>query len=163
MGCGVYQLSYAKLRLTRLSAKDCWQQKRATIRTPFARRFMRISTTHWVQRRDAKQTTVVRASQLARFIRSARPHNEIAQIGAPIAGAENCQTRNCTMPTNEPTTVATQEPATPGRLKSIGGSKSDDWNSVLANQTLGTLWLGNRSLVREPDAVAPHVRFDFQG
>ena len=31
----------------------------------------------------------------------------------------------------------------PGRLKSIGGSKSDDWNSILANQTLSLLWLGN--------------------
>jgi hypothetical protein len=31
----------------------------------------------------------------------------------------------------------------PERLKSIGGSKSDDWNSILANQTLSLLWLGN--------------------
>jgi hypothetical protein len=30
-----------------------------------------------------------------------------------------------------------------GRLKSIGGSPSDAWNSVLANQTLRALWLKN--------------------
>ena len=31
----------------------------------------------------------------------------------------------------------------PGTLKAIGGSMSDDWNLVLANQTLSTLWLKN--------------------
>jgi hypothetical protein len=30
-----------------------------------------------------------------------------------------------------------------GQLKPIGGSKNDDWNSILANQTLGTLWLAH--------------------
>ena len=30
-----------------------------------------------------------------------------------------------------------------GTLKSMGGSQSDDWNSVLANQTVHTLWLKN--------------------
>jgi hypothetical protein len=34
-------------------------------------------------------------------------------------------------------------PSPPGRLKSIGGSKSDDWNGILANQALSPLWLGN--------------------
>jgi hypothetical protein len=28
-----------------------------------------------------------------------------------------------------------------GRLKAIGGSMSDDWNNILANQTIQTLWL----------------------
>jgi hypothetical protein len=28
----------------------------------------------------------------------------------------------------------------PGRLKDIGGSKSDDWNNILANQTIQSLW-----------------------
>src|SRR5215467_6090845 len=27
-----------------------------------------------------------------------------------------------------------------GRLKPIGGSKSDDWNNILANQTISALW-----------------------
>ena len=30
-----------------------------------------------------------------------------------------------------------------GKLKLIGGSASDDWNNVLANQTLQTLWAKN--------------------
>jgi hypothetical protein len=28
-------------------------------------------------------------------------------------------------------------------LKQVGGSQSDDWNNVLANQTLNTLWLAH--------------------
>jgi len=28
-----------------------------------------------------------------------------------------------------------------GQLKVIGGSMSDDWNNILANQTVKTLWL----------------------
>jgi hypothetical protein len=28
-----------------------------------------------------------------------------------------------------------------GRLKSIGGSQSDDWNNILANQAMQTLWV----------------------
>ena len=30
-----------------------------------------------------------------------------------------------------------------GALKAIGGSMSDDWNNILANQTIQTLWLKN--------------------
>lgn len=30
-----------------------------------------------------------------------------------------------------------------GRLKNIGGSQSDAWNTVLANQTIGSLWMKN--------------------
>jgi hypothetical protein len=32
-----------------------------------------------------------------------------------------------------------------GALKAIGGSMSDDWNNILANQTIQTLWLKNSS------------------
>jgi hypothetical protein len=28
----------------------------------------------------------------------------------------------------------------PGRLKAIGGSRSDDWNNIVANQTINALW-----------------------
>jgi hypothetical protein len=31
----------------------------------------------------------------------------------------------------------------PGKLKPIGGSKSDTWNNVIANQTIQTLWRKN--------------------
>ena len=30
-----------------------------------------------------------------------------------------------------------------GALKSIGGSQSDNWNNILANQAVETLWLKN--------------------
>jgi len=41
-----------------------------------------------------------------------------------------------------PTTIVAQDPATlPGELKSIGGSRSDDWNNIIANQTVHTLWV----------------------
>lgn len=33
-----------------------------------------------------------------------------------------------------------------GRLKSIGGSQSDRWNNILANQTINALWLKHSSL-----------------
>lgn len=33
------------------------------------------------------------------------------------------------------------EPKTPGRLRRIGGSSSDDWNNILANQAFGSIWL----------------------
>jgi hypothetical protein len=39
-------------------------------------------------------------------------------------------------------TVVVNDPdALKGALKSIGGSQSDDWNNILANQTMQTLWL----------------------
>jgi hypothetical protein len=42
---------------------------------------------------------------------------------------------------NTPTTVVANDPDDlKGALKSIGGSKSDHWNSLLAKQTLQTLW-----------------------
>jgi hypothetical protein len=31
----------------------------------------------------------------------------------------------------------------PGKLKPLGGSRSDDWNARLANDVIGTLWLAN--------------------
>ena len=36
-----------------------------------------------------------------------------------------------------------------GKLKAIGGSMSDNWNNILANQTSQTLWLGNS----DPDEI----------
>jgi hypothetical protein len=45
---------------------------------------------------------------------------------------------------DEPTTAPAQEPArSPGKLKRIGGAISDDWNNILADQTVQTLWLQN--------------------
>jgi hypothetical protein len=45
-----------------------------------------------------------------------------------------------------PTTVVADDPEDrKGRLKSIGGSKSDRWNNTLANQAVQSLWLKNSS------------------
>jgi hypothetical protein len=44
----------------------------------------------------------------------------------------------------KPITVIVNDPeALKGSLKCIGGSQSDHWNNVLANQTVKTLWLAN--------------------
>jgi hypothetical protein len=44
----------------------------------------------------------------------------------------------------KPTTAVVHRPDEwKGELKSIGGSKSDDWNNLLANQAVQALWLKN--------------------
>jgi hypothetical protein len=44
----------------------------------------------------------------------------------------------------EPTVVEARDPSSlPGTFKAIGGSKSDTWNNVIANQTIQTVWLKN--------------------
>jgi hypothetical protein len=44
----------------------------------------------------------------------------------------------------KPTTVVVHKPDEwKGELKSIGGSKSDEWNNLLANQAVQALWLKN--------------------
>jgi hypothetical protein len=44
----------------------------------------------------------------------------------------------------EPTVIEAYDPSSlPGKLKPIGGSKSDTWNNVIANQTIQTLWRKN--------------------
>lgn len=50
------------------------------------------------------------------------------------------------LPADAPKTLVADDPADrKGRLKSIGGSKSDAWNNVLANQTIQSLWMKNSS------------------
>jgi hypothetical protein len=45
---------------------------------------------------------------------------------------------------NKPTTVVANDPdELKGTLKNIGGSRSDHWNNILANQTVQALWLKN--------------------
>jgi hypothetical protein len=47
---------------------------------------------------------------------------------------------------SEPRTVVADDPADrKGRLKGLGGSKSDHWNNILANQAVQALWLKNSS------------------
>jgi hypothetical protein len=46
----------------------------------------------------------------------------------------------------KPSRVVANDPAKrKGRLKSIGGSLSDQWNNILANQTVQALWVKNSS------------------
>lgn len=58
------------------------------------------------------------------------------------------------------------EPDTSGRLKHIGGSKSDDWNNVIVNQALDTLWTANSNEEKRGrqinSAVAYMVEFKAQ-
>ena len=45
---------------------------------------------------------------------------------------------------NEPTTVVANDPeGRKGVLKTIGGSQSDHWNNILANQVVQALWVSN--------------------
>jgi hypothetical protein len=47
---------------------------------------------------------------------------------------------------NAPKTVVADDPDDrKGRLKNIGGSQSDHWNNILANQAVQALWLKNSS------------------
>ncbi|KYG99253.1 hypothetical protein [Bradyrhizobium sp. DOA1] len=47
---------------------------------------------------------------------------------------------------NAPTTLAADEPEDrKGRLKDLGGSQSDHWNNILANQALQSHWVKNSS------------------
>ena len=47
---------------------------------------------------------------------------------------------------NAPKTVVANDPDDrKGRLKNIGGSQSDHWNNILANQAVQALWLKNSS------------------
>ncbi|MBN8957380.1 MAG: hypothetical protein J0H17_12555 [Rhizobiales bacterium] len=57
----------------------------------------------------------------------------------------------------KPSTVIANDPeAWKGRLKHIGGSQSDHWNNILANQAVQTLWLkhsDNESRDRQYEAT----------
>lgn len=45
---------------------------------------------------------------------------------------------------DKPATVVANDPNDrKGKLKDIGGSQSDSWNDVLANQTVQALWFKN--------------------
>src|SRR4051794_40037662 len=49
-----------------------------------------------------------------------------------------------TPPADIPTTVVADDPEDrKGRLKNIGGSQSDQWNNLLANQAIHSLWTKN--------------------
>ena len=51
---------------------------------------------------------------------------------------------NIEKPANAPTTVLADDPNDrKGTLKNIGGSQSDHWNNILANQVVQALWVKN--------------------
>ena len=51
--------------------------------------------------------------------------------------------KTCPIEKKERVLVAKDPTQQPGKLKMLGGSASDDWNNVLANQTIQTIWLKN--------------------
>src|SRR4051794_16773080 len=56
-------------------------------------------------------------------------------------------TKNKSASKPAPTLVEAHDPTSlPGRLKRLGGSMSDDWNNILANQTVSSLWYKNSDL-----------------
>jgi hypothetical protein len=56
------------------------------------------------------------------------------------------------------TVVEAHHPSSlPGKLKRLGGSKSDVWNNVLANQTIQTLWAKNSSQEERSNQISATV------
>src|SRR5215471_15819605 len=49
--------------------------------------------------------------------------------------------KNTAKETKPPTVVANDPEDLKGMLKNVGGSRSDHWNNILANQTVQALWL----------------------
>jgi hypothetical protein len=46
--------------------------------------------------------------------------------------------------TKQKTVLKVHDPSLlPGKLRAVGGSKSDDWNNVVANQAMQTIWVKN--------------------
>jgi hypothetical protein len=61
--------------------------------------------------------------------------------GLLIQGADTVMTRKKTPNETEPVGAVTNDPDDlKGTLKHIGGSRSDDWNDILAIQAVDALW-----------------------
>ena len=59
---------------------------------------------------------------------------------------------------NEPTTVVANDPDDrKGALKSIGGSQSDIWNNMLANQAAQALWMKNSNAAEQDRQLSATV------
>lgn len=54
------------------------------------------------------------------------------------------------------------EPNTKGQMKHIGGSKSDDWNSVVINQAFDSLWIANSDEEKKGKQINATVAFMVQ-
>jgi hypothetical protein len=56
------------------------------------------------------------------------------------------------------TVVEAHDPSSlPGKLKRLGGSKSDVWNNVLANQTIQTLWAKNSTQEERSNQISATI------
>jgi hypothetical protein len=55
--------------------------------------------------------------------------------------AETMTSKKTAAKASEKTVIADDPDDRKGRLKCIGGSQSDHWNNILANQTINSLWL----------------------
>ena len=56
------------------------------------------------------------------------------------------------------TEVVTHDPDHKARLKRLGGSLSDHWNNVLANQAANTLWLSKDLKTQKRQYMQPPRR-----
>jgi hypothetical protein len=60
--------------------------------------------------------------------------------------------------TDETTVVEAHDPSSlPGKLKPIGGSRSDTWNNVIANQAVQTIWGKNSSEEERKNQVSATI------
>jgi hypothetical protein len=76
-----------------------------------------------------------------RRLRTAR--TQISHFFLRVKNEDAAMTPQKTAKETKPATVVANDHPTArtGRLKALGGSPSDDWNNVLANQTVQALWL----------------------
>jgi len=64
----------------------------------------------------------------------------------------------------KPTTVAANDPDDmKGALKSLGGSRSDHWNNLLANQAIQALWVKNSDADTRDRQISATITFGRTG
>jgi hypothetical protein len=73
--------------------------------------------------------------------RKAEAIDPVAAMGIPALEDGSMTDKRNARETKPSKVVASDPDALEGTLKSIGGSRSDHWNNILANQTLQALWL----------------------
>src|SRR4051812_3796916 len=67
--------------------------------------------------------------------------NGIGGVRHRSTGHKSMTEKKTAKETKSSTIVANDPADLQGRLKNIGGSRSDHWNNILANQTIQTLWV----------------------
>src|SRR2546421_11690205 len=62
-------------------------------------------------------------------------------MGSPTSGLAMIRKKRAEGGKKATIVVANEADDLKGALKHLGGSRSDDWNNILANQAINTLWL----------------------